>query len=443
MSDDRAFPQEGTTPDNAPLNPVLTKFVNAFTTPQSQEWAASGARAVQDYLHARNIVENSRAAGENIALNVTHTRDNLVQMVRYDPASADLALGLAQHAIHGIVGNHPGLDESTAPGVAADLTGHIQNAIAHAAVQRFAEMDSDSAKAAMDRYGAHLTDEDRSSLTDYIGAQAGARVADQAAQAQMSQQRVALASGFSANARLGQLSQADTGNVVFPQDWAAQLTGDQSILPQMKSSMLNAYGRLQANGDARTDPFVATDLLQRLSNPAATASHGEIFDHVGQDLSLADARMMSSVIMPQSPGDRQATKDLADTLSDAQSQLASRNNGGAGAVAFGRFTDWLLPQVRAGGALPDLMANNRLQSFAPTGDDMMQATRMAAGLDTLEPRGFQPLRPLMDPLDTFQEGNGPGTLVMPHNLGEPWQPPGGVQLGTPANEADNGGTENA
>ena len=384
MADDApAFPQEGITPDNAPLNPVLTKFVNAFTTPQSQAWASSGARAVQDYLHARNIVENSRAAGEAITMNVMHTRDNLVQMVRADPASTDLALGLAQHSIHGIVGNHPELDETTAPQVAGDLTGHIQSAVAHAAVSRFAEMDANTATDALGRYGKYLNDDDKSGLSSYITAQASARVADQAAQTQMSAQRTVLASGTAANSRLNMLSQADTGNVVFPPGWAAQLTGDQSILPDMKSSMLSAYGRLQAGGDQHTNPFVATDLLRRISDPSQQAGHGEIFDHVGQDLSLADARLMSSVIMPQSPASRQQTKDLADTLSDAQSTLASHENGAGGATAFSRFVDWLLPQVRQGAALPDLMAGNRLQSFAPTGNDVMEATRRMRAYDSM------------------------------------------------------------
>src|SRR6185437_15140934 len=186
MADDPDFPQGGT---GGPLNPMLDTFRQAFTEDGAPGWANDGVTAVQDFLHARDVADANADAAHAMQMNLAHTRDQLVGMVSDDPSSTDLALGLAQHAVLGLVAAHPTLPEDRAGEVADSLTSDFHQQIAHASVTRWAETNAGAAREALDHYGRYLSDDDRTGLDHYITAQDNARVVDRVAQDQVSARR--------------------------------------------------------------------------------------------------------------------------------------------------------------------------------------------------------------------------------------------------------------
>jgi hypothetical protein len=135
-----------------------------------------------------------------------------------------------------------------------------------------------------------------------------------------------------------------------------------------------------------------------MADPTAMVGQDELMHHIGTNLSLQDGVHLNAMLDPSlDMGSKQQVKALANTLNSAQSQIASPMNGPAGRAAYGRFTNWLMPALRGGGNLNDLLQGNRLQQFAPTGDDAMAGVRMAenaGGAAGIDPAKVQQLRNL-------------------------------------------------
>ncbi len=301
----------------------------------------------------------------------------------------------------------------------------MQTEIAHAGVQRLAETDKDAALQALDKYTSYLPDDQQAALRQYADVQEGLRGQDAAAQ-QQQQARDASVQGYhSATRYLHALADPDTGQFRAPQGFLTSLVADPAISPPTKLALRAGFHVLHQRGDpAQSDPHVVADMIGRMAGdvqplrPGAVGSvpgvtgdvldrmhdqgltgystpggltvtrggttgapgndnvqQGEIMAHLGSGLTVADAAFLNHLIGPSNPQRRADIQHLAEVVQQARGTIAHPMNGPAGDIAFGRFTNWLLPALARGAHLNELTANNAIQRFAPTVEDYRKAIR--------------------------------------------------------------------
>jgi len=354
------------------LNPALQSVIDNAQTDSGKSWLADAANAVQTYLTRKAVVANSAAAADEFTNNLKDTSDGLVNLVQTDPSAIDLALGLASHTVNGLVSQHQHLDDDTRAGAAAPLIGDMQTEIAHAGVQRLAELNRDDAIAAIDKYGDYLPDDHQAALRQYADIQQGLRQQDAAAQQTQAAHDAALAGYSAASNHLASFTDQDTGGFRAQPGFLSNLMSDTSIAMPTKMALQAGYSMLTRNGDVpQSNPHVAADFLQRIGsdNPP---EQGEIMSHLGTGLTINDATFINGLLAPANPQRKADLRTLSDTITQAQGMLASNLNGPGGRVAFGKFTNWLLPALQRGANLTDLMADNRIQQFAPSASDAVE-----------------------------------------------------------------------
>ena len=356
------------------MRPELTQFVDQF---QGQPWAAAAAGKVQDYLTTKQIAQNAQDAGQRLVQNIGQTKNNLVSMVKNDPGSASLALGLVPDMIDGLTAEH-----GHAPGTHAPLVSDMQREIAHNAITSLAGRNPDAARAALKGdLGGYLADSDHAGLGTFIDNQEQFINQDNAARSQQLDRDQSQASYSKASTYLNSMVHPQTGDVYMPPGLGVAVMNDPAVATSTRAAVHDVYTRM-ANGQrlGTSDPMVLTSLVNRMADPTAMVGQDELMHHIGTNLSLQDGVHLNAMLDPSlDMGSKQQVKALANTLNSAQSQIASPMNGPAGRAAYGRFTNWLMPALRGGGNLNDLLQGNRLQQFAPTGDDAMAGIRMAQG----------------------------------------------------------------
>ena len=376
--DDEEAPYQGD--HSGQLHPALAIFRGQAPYRNgdgTEQWAEDATDLVQNYVTGKAIADRAREAGEQFITDVNQTQQNLVGMVRGDPASTDLALRLADHSAAAIAGHHP--DEGERDDAAYALAGQFKNQIAHTAVQRLAGINENAARDALDRYDEHLTDADRSELGDYITNMGVLRSADDAAHRVQLARSLMAGSDQTALAHLSALADPETGALAFPPNWGTNMMSDGRMAPQAKGALYNAFTALRLGGDPpSSDPRVISDILDRAALPPQHGDHPDplqVISQVGRGLTIADAQFLAGRLGPQSPAGRDETIRLAGALGEARDQIGNRE-------AFGRFTNWFLPayqRARALGATDVLdpgapgymLSPERMAAFQPTGDDVI------------------------------------------------------------------------
>jgi hypothetical protein len=260
--------------------------------PQDQGYAADAANKVQDYLTGRAIANQAEAAGNQFVNDLAGTRANLSNMVRVDPHATDLALSLVPGAVDSLTAHHGDEDERAA--AASSITDHIRNEIAIAGIQAHAGISQAAGHAAIDKWGTHLGDGEDAVLRTYTDNMETLRQADASA-AQIARARQ-LVEGSNRNTVgwLNQLHDPTTGAVMFPPGWGQRMMQDHSLAPDARQGLLQAYTRLQQNGDAEaSDPSLVSDFLRRAAgNPYHSPKHPmppEIIRHVGGGIDPEDS----------------------------------------------------------------------------------------------------------------------------------------------------------
>jgi len=353
------------------MRPELAGIVGSMPDATNQ-YANSAATKIQDYLTTKQIASNAQQAGEQFVQNLNGTKNNLLQMVQNDPGATKLALSLAPDIVeaHTAEAGHE-------PGTHQPIIDEMQNQIAHTAVTTYANRNPDAARAALaSDLGGYLAPADHARLSTYIDNQEMMQNQDKQARAMQAQKDAVLTSFAKSGDYLGHLAHPQTGDVTFPPGWGQALMADGQITPATRAALHDAYTNLMNNGDVKqSDPMAIHDAVTRIA-AGQPVPQSTILNHIGTRVSLADGSFLNSMLAPKTPEQKQATVELAGHLAQAKSQIMDPNGAG-GRVAYGRFMNWLMPALRAGGNLGELMANNRVQQFAPTGNDVMQATRNA------------------------------------------------------------------
>src|SRR5665213_174057 len=354
-------------------NPALQNFVGQMQTDDGQQWGANVAEKVQQYLTTKAVAKQNQDAGDQFVNDMHSTKQGLMSVAQGDPNAMGLAISLAKDSVDGIVGQHGHLNDDTRNGIASDLTSHMQTEIAHAGIQSLAEKDRDAAHAAIDQFGDYLPADQQSSLRQYADAQYGLRQQDAAAQSQQQTSDQALVGYHSASSYLSAMVDPDTQAYRAPPGFAAKLISDPSLSTPTRLALHAGYGLLNQNGDPpRSDASVLSDMVARIAsdNPP---QQGEIIAHLGTGLRVADASYLNGLLGPANPQQQANVAGLAKAMGDAKDTLMRPENGLAGKGAYQRFTNWLMPALQSGAPINDLMADNRLQAFAPTADDAVKA----------------------------------------------------------------------
>lgn len=342
FDDDAPQPVNPSIPTENELHPALEAARGAFDTPESEAWGDGIITQVQQHLNAARVADANQAAGNQFVQNLGDTKDALINMVKGDPTSADLAMRLTPELYAGMLAHMPG---ETGDAVNAELTRHTRQEVARAAITRMAEVNEGGARALKDQLGEHLEDTDHAVLDHYITAQQAAREADHGASVQQMIQQNARASGMATLMTANQLYDAKTESVKFPPNYMANLVADTSLAPQDKQALYVGYNNLRSYGDApASNPHVLTSMVSDLANTSA----GDIAHQVGTNLKYADAMTLQALGQARVPEAHAAVQQLADVLTNARDTLTA-NGDHAGDVAFGRFVNWLMPAYRQAG----------------------------------------------------------------------------------------------
>ncbi len=369
-------------PQNNILMPPLQAMRNTIEpNDDGSTWADPALQAIQQHTNQTAVVDANQAAGDHFVQNVTALKNTLVGMAKDDPTSATLALRLAPRLVAPMVYS-TGMGDDDAEATHQDLTGHIQQEIARAAVTRMADLHADGARSLMDNLSPYLAEGDHDILGSYIDTMQAARTADNAAgmgQMARDQQR---ASGIAAYKFGSTLLDPRTESVNFPPNYLQTLVRNQVISPPDKQALFTAFGRLQDPGDVnQSDPYAVRNLLSNISNPNIPVAHGDIMDHVGQDIRYADAVMLHGMNLQRTPEGMGAVDQLRGLMDNAQRTLAPGNDR-AGNIAYSRFVNWLLPSYRRTGpsglnpgADNYLFNNLTLDHFRPNHGDAVAPTR--------------------------------------------------------------------
>jgi hypothetical protein len=273
------------------------------------------------------------------------------------------------------------------------IAGDIKGEIARAGIQSLAKENKPAALQALDLYGEHLSDGDKTHLGSFIDTMSAARAADHAAQMLEERQNAILASDTRAHGYLGALNDPNTGDVRFPNNWMRDMMSDPHVEPDTKAVLSIAHDRLVRQGDPLySNPNTVTALLDRALTPGALTPT-EVWSHAGADLSLADTQMLAGAAFPKTPEQSREVQTVAQTLSSARSIIASPENGLAGQEAYGRFVNWLLPEYRrAGPGSLDPNNDGWLLGDPRDGSGVIQQFMPTAG-DVLVNRPINPNRP--------------------------------------------------
>ena len=394
------------------INPALQALSSGMQTGMGKAWTNIAVNRVQDYLTAKSVALDNQNAGDEFVQNINNVKTGLVTLAKADPGAIDVSLDLAQHTVNGIVDQHSHLDDDTRAGLASQLTDHLQTEIAHAGVQRLAEMDRDAANAAIDKYSSILPEDQQAALRTYANVQHNLRQQDTFA-AQVQQQKDAALAGYhSASTYVNGLLD-EHGDFAAPPGFMSNLVADPSLAPDTKLALRAGYQALQTYGDPHaSDPHVVAGLIDRMASPDKPAQ-AEIMAHLGSGLRVNDAAFLNGLLGPKNPQQQADLARLADTVKQARATLASSLNGDAGNAAFQRYTSWLLPALQSGANLTDVTAGNRLQQFAPTAADYRSVTPSVGANDRLMQFARQSLSaPSLADLsrpgrDAINEGAGP------------------------------------
>lgn len=357
--------------DEAPSQPTspLDKFQGMFKTSTGQAMAREAAVRINDYANRKQIAESNMAAGQAFSDNLAEMRGNLIETVQADPAATDLALDLAHLGTKSMVGSVYNVD----PAHIDTISTGIQQDIARQAVMSAADRHEGLARGLLDspRISDLLGDE-KDQLSGYITGQEAARRIDAQGAQKMQQQEALARTNQGAWQYMAALVDPDTGDLSHPPGWAQRVMGDQSLPPQYKATLFDAYGRLTEDGDVPvSNPSTVTDMIQ---GAASGAVHPIApLNQIGVDLRAADAVYLSKLT---SQPDRAA--QLSDALDLGRDQLAAPENGPAGQRAYAGYVNWLLSAGRQGADLDPsskgyALAGNRLQQFAPRASDNVEA----------------------------------------------------------------------
>lgn len=332
-------PEAGQLPSPSPL---LDRFRDLWETPEVREVADQAATKVEAFSAVRNAAEGAQLEADRFIQHLANTRAQLIDIAEGDPVMVPLALDLAATLI-------PPMVRGDGPEHAGPITSHVQSAVARAGIHAFALKDEGAARAALDRYGSYLNDDDRAGLTQFIDTMGLARATDQVASQAQALRDQQIASDSSAHDHLSRLTDPGTGDVRFPANWLESVVADRNITPATKAVLWRAHDTLMRDGDLlASNPMTVVGLLDAARVPGALTPT-DVWKRAGVDLSLADAQMIAGAAFPKTPAQRREVEGFSATLSAARRILVSPEYGAAGPEAFGRFVNWLLPEYRRAG----------------------------------------------------------------------------------------------
>jgi hypothetical protein len=354
-------------PPGAP-SPALQEFNGAFSNPVAKEWAGEVTTRLNDYFQRRDIADDAAQAGQAFVDDIGQFKSGLVNMVKSDPNAVHTALDIVPPTVAALV--------TTLPGQVANaqehhdfLTGDMQHEIAAAAVTAAAEHHEDLARGMLadERISSILGDSVRP-LETYVGMQAAARERDAAAQRGQAAVAAVRTADLAARNYVGDLVGPD-GNPRSPDGWNQAVIADLRVPPDIKMELFGIHDRLGTGGDQPTDPLVAADVIHRAAN--GQVGQRDIYPMIGRNMSMADAGLLTAAL--RDPSYLQA---LDSTIQIAQQRIAPHGDV-AETRAFGRFVDWLMPQVHRGAVLDPrskdyVLANT--PDFRVQGSDLPRAS---------------------------------------------------------------------
>ena len=380
MADDDITPASPTIPQDETLHPALDAAVNTFQTGEGKDYGNEIAATVQQHLNMQNVVDSNVAAGQHFTKAFADTKANLVGMAKDDPSASQLAIDLTPRLIGPILAQ-VGMSPEDAQSTHDQITGHIQTEIARAAVTSMADQHTDGARQLMGRLGDYLPDEDQAALGGYINNMQNAKLADNAAAGDARNSAAVRNSAVAAFQYGSSLLDPRTEAVTYPPDYLSKLVKNQMILPDDKQPLFQAFGQLRANGDTQaSSPYAVSQVLHDIIDPKTQVGHGDIMDHVGNDIRYVDAMTLHGMNLQRTPGGIEAARQLGTVINNAQSNLASAGDR-AGTAAYSRFVNWLLPAYRRTGQsgldpASDnyLFKNTSWANFAPNHADAVAPT---------------------------------------------------------------------
>lgn len=356
--------------------PALDKIVQAVPEAQGVDEAAA---YLNDYVQQRNMATANSEAGAHFVNDLSDFQNGLVQFVTDDPGGVHAAMKAVEPVAHGVVSTIPGVEDPDAH--AQNLIRGIQGQIATAAVTSAAERDGGMARALLDHpaVSAALPDGAEQHLSNYIETQDRARVLDghvQQIQAAKATDQRANAAAFS---YASELLDPKSELPVFPSRWNQAVTADNSVTPLDTAILQRMYGRLAIDGGAPTsDPFLLSGVVRDIADGGGPQVR-EMLSHVAEgNLRFSDGLHLASLASDKSDAGKAHATALSGLLDQGRSAIMDADPI-AGARAFERYTNWLMPQyMRTGpaGADPNgdaYILRSGIAPFLPRAEDLVPA----------------------------------------------------------------------
>lgn len=349
-----------------PMLPGLEKFQQLFDTEGGREWATEQTTRLNDFITRRELADANTRAGENFVENLKAFGDSLTRAVSRDPSFLPTAMEMARAHIEHTVASNPTHPEELKQSTYDELTGGLLNSLATSAVKTLGNVDDKAARALMDaeHVSSVLRPEDRDALSHYIDMQTLGRGVDAGGlrQMQAAQQAVHEVAGVLGHAQ--GLYNRITDDTQFPPGWAQNMLRDEGLSARARADLILLNARMQTQGDAKeSDPFMIAQAVRGIVE-GSPISPQEVLQNAGGRIRLPDALMLMGGALPLTTQHRGEWASLHSLIEEGQRRIAAPENGAAGARAFGRFVNWLMPQYRQSGA----------GSLNPSGENYMFAT---------------------------------------------------------------------
>ncbi len=372
---DNEMPDSGT-PDVPGMDPSLAKFRQAFTTPQSRDWADEATTRLNHYLQVRHHAAASMEAGNQLVGDVEQFKQGLTSLVQNDPHAVHTALSLVDPSIGHLVGSMPNQPDNAGDHAQA-IGDHIKSEIATAAVTSAAHRSAPVARGLLGEVKHLLPDGHADQLGTYIDLHEKARQRANAAGLAVQARDQRVSADAALHSYLSELADPATGQLQAPPHWNQRVLDDPALPPSHKVAADLIASRVQQAGDAKaSDPGLISHIVSQAAQ-GTPMRFPDVLSHTGHRLTLADALHLSSFSQPMTPHAHADMRAFNGVLGQARNLLMGTDgeHGAAGAAAYGKFVNWLMPQVRNGANLNPqakdyILGQGAIHSFLPTGDDL-------------------------------------------------------------------------
>jgi len=259
------------------VQPWVDQFTASFKTPAGQKWAQAKAGELAQHMFEKTAADMSTKAGDAVIQNAETLKNQLSQMVMNDPSSHDIAQETYRSGIQALLDHNPNLTAEQASKISAHYMPAGGEELAKSAVYGIAGNNPQAAREALasGKFANYLDGDQVKALDGY--AQTVQRAGQEAAKAQVAEQRKSEDDAFKTGVGQMQLSMVQPDGSILPSAsfyknvlTLAQMPGAGRNPAELKA-LVDMAATARKNQEDHTfvqsDPSTYTSLTSRVGLP--------------------------------------------------------------------------------------------------------------------------------------------------------------------------------